>query len=124
MSVFPERLASAIDMRGVTQRWLSERADVTEATISRYITQMRTPVAFEMIARMAIALDVSTDYLLGVTNSPCPLEDIGGEEMLFLSAFNRASDDDRAVLWALLNKYLTPSEKDGLRTLEQNAKIG
>lgn len=124
MSIFPERLLSAIEMRGVTQRWLAARTGITEATISRYITKERTPMAFEVVASVAAALNVSTDYLLGNVNSPYPKEDLGGEELVLLAAYNRATLDDRGVLWALLNKYLTPAEKEGLQSLEQNKQIG
>lgn len=114
MSTFAERLKDSIDMRGVTQRWLAEKANTTEATISRYVKEVNNPAVLEIIANIAKALDVSVDYLVGVTNLPESKGSVSPEEKILLSCFNRASDDDRRVLWALLDKYLAASEKDYL----------
>ena len=124
MSLLPERLSKVIEMRGVTQRWLAEQTGITESTISRYITKERLPAAFDVVASVSKALNVSTDYLLGVTDNPYTHEDINTEELTLMLAYSRASEDDRVVLWALLNKYLTPAEKDDLKRSESNEKIG
>ncbi len=116
---FSERLQNAMDMRGVTQKWLAEKADVAESTISRYLNQKRAPSIIDVIAKISVALDVSTDYLLGIVNIPFSKDDLSKEESLLLSAYNRATYDDKQVLWTLLNKYMTPAEKDGLTTIEQ-----
>ena len=36
---------------------------------------------------------------------------LSAEEKILLLAFNRASADDCRVLWTLLDKYMTPNEK-------------
>ncbi|MDE7192520.1 MAG: helix-turn-helix domain-containing protein [Oscillospiraceae bacterium] len=116
---FSERLQNAMDMRGVTQKWLAEKANVAESTISRYLNQKRAPSIIDVIAKISVALDVSTDYLLGIVNIPFSKDDLSKEESLLLSSYSRATYDDKQVLWTLLNKYMTPAEKDGLTATEQ-----
>lgn len=119
MSTFAERLKDCIEMRGVTQKWLAEKANTTEATISRYVKEVNSPAVLEIIADIARALNVSVDYLVGVTNLPESKGTVSPEEKILLSCFDRASEDDRRVLWALLDKYLAVSEKDYLLQFNQ-----
>lgn len=114
MYLFAERLKQTIESKGVSQKWLSDEAHTTEATISRYINEQKKPSVLTVLVDIAKALGVSTDYLLGATNIPFSKDSLSPEAKLLLNAFDRASDDDRRVLWALLDKYLTPQEKDYL----------
>ena len=50
---------------GYTQKELAAEVGVTEATMSRYINNSRTPKG-TVIAAIAYKLHTSTDYLLGV----------------------------------------------------------
>ena len=71
--IIKENLRTIIRQRGVTQAWLAEKAETTEATVSRYLTGIHSP-RIELIAKMATALNVSVDYLLGLSESsirPC-----------------------------------------------------
>ena len=70
MSMFSERLQEAIKLRGVTQRWVADRANTTEATISRYAKAVHDPAVIEILAGISQALNVSSDYLIGLTNNP------------------------------------------------------
>ncbi len=119
MSTFSDRLKSAIEMRGVTQKWLADSAHTTEATISRYVKEVNNPAILEILTEIATALNVSSDYLLGLTNLPYSKESISPEEKILLSCFSHASEDDRRVLWALLDKYLAANEKDYLSQYKQ-----
>lgn len=59
-----------MDRRRITGRELAAGAGTTEATVSRYLSGARSPENFEILARTAEFLDVSADYLLGLTNNP------------------------------------------------------
>ena len=61
---FPLRLKEAMERKGVNGRQLAERTQVTEATVSRYLSGARNPENFEILASIARFLEVSTDYLL------------------------------------------------------------
>lgn len=67
MSVFSERLAKLISLRGLTQKETAIKANVTESAISYYIKGVRTPSG-EVLVRIAECLSTTTDYLLGRTD--------------------------------------------------------
>lgn len=57
------RLRLEKDMK---QKELADKAEITEATLSRYENDLRAPKG-EIVSKLASALGVSTDYLLGRT---------------------------------------------------------
>ncbi|RDY26712.1 XRE family transcriptional regulator [Romboutsia weinsteinii] len=61
------RISKARRMLNLNQKELSQRANITEASLSRYENGLRDPKAAVLI-KLAEALDVSTDYLLGITD--------------------------------------------------------
>ena len=114
MSIFSQRLKDTINKRGVSQKWVAEKANTTEATISRYIKEVNSPAILVILSDIAKALNVSTDYLLGITNLPTTKDTITPEEKILLSCFSEMSSADRYVLWALLDKYMAPQHKQFL----------
>lgn len=63
---FGKRLTLVMDIRGIKQKELASITGVTEATVSRYVNDKRTPdIAF--IKKVVEALNVSADFLLGFT---------------------------------------------------------
>ncbi len=62
-----ERLSQLIQEKNITQRELANKTGMTECTISRYCSGERTPHA-DNLRRIAKALDVSSDYLLGLSD--------------------------------------------------------
>ena len=106
---------AAIEYRGVSQKWLADNANTTEATISRYVNNKASPSILIVLRDVASALNVSSDYLIGLTNLPQSKDDIDIEEKTIIDVWNRVSADDKKVFFALLDKYLTQKEKDALR---------
>lgn len=78
----------------------------------------------KVLINIAKALNVSTDFLLGLTDVPNFSSDVSKEERILLSAFRKASDRDVAVIWQLLDPYLSSKEKETLSHLENEQKIG
>jgi transcriptional regulator with XRE-family HTH domain len=66
---FRERLREWRLKRGLTQEELAKKADVPIISVSHFETGHRFPNA-ESLRRLADALGVSTDYLLGRVNAP------------------------------------------------------
>ncbi len=64
MALQIKRMTKMMKQKGVTQRELAEMSGVTEAAMSRYMRGERQPRA-EVVANMATALGVTSDYLLG-----------------------------------------------------------
>lgn len=63
-AVFPERLRTAREYRGLNQGELAQRAGMQPSAISHFETGARKP-SFDNLRILADSLDVSTDYLLG-----------------------------------------------------------
>lgn len=63
-AIFPERLKKARSKREVSQTELAEAARLPASSISHFESGARKP-SFDNLKRLAAALQVSTDYLLG-----------------------------------------------------------
>ncbi len=61
---FSDRLRKARNVRGFSQTTLATKASFQPSAISHFETGGRKP-SFENLCRLADALDVTTDYLLG-----------------------------------------------------------
>ena len=61
------RLQIAMEVRGYNQAQLAERIFVTRSTINGYCNGYRTPNC-DLLRRIAIELDITTDYLLGLND--------------------------------------------------------
>lgn len=66
--IFRERLKSAREIRGYSQKELAKRARMPSSSIAHFETR-RKP-SFDSLKRLAIALEITTDYLLGRVDSP------------------------------------------------------
>lgn len=62
--IFSKMLKEQLKKKGMTQKELAERIDTTEVSVSRYVSGQRIPKA-TVLLKIATALGVSTDYLLG-----------------------------------------------------------
>jgi transcriptional regulator with XRE-family HTH domain len=62
--IFPERLRVARESRQLSQSKLAERAGLQVSAVSHFETGNRKP-SFDNLRRLADALNVTTDYLLG-----------------------------------------------------------
>ncbi|MCY4384082.1 MAG: helix-turn-helix transcriptional regulator [Nitrospinae bacterium] len=65
--IFKKRLRAAREFRELSQGELAKRADLQASAISHFETGTRKP-SFDNLKRIADALRVTTDYLLGRTN--------------------------------------------------------
>ena len=64
---FSERLKAARELRKMSQTELAAKAILPATSISHFEAGSRKP-SFENLRRLAVALEVSTDYLLGLVN--------------------------------------------------------
>lgn len=104
--VFPERLRTARDKRGLSQADLATRAGFQASAISHFETGTRKP-SFDNLRRLADALDVTTDYLLGrVTDAQA----LAGADKLHRH-LDRLTSQDRDIAEDFL-KLLANKAKD------------
>lgn len=69
MSTFSDRLRSTRAMRNLTQRQVANLSNMAERVYQRYELKECEPTLHQLIA-LAAALDVSLDYLAGLTDDP------------------------------------------------------
>lgn len=122
MTEFGFILKNLLEERGISQKWLADAASTKEATISRYVTGVNKSSRLDILVNIAKALNVSTDYLLGLSDVPHVKSDINAEERIMLSAFRRASERDVSIIWSVLDSYLTPNERGFVLHTEQDDK--
>lgn len=70
MSLFSDRLREIREKRGMTQTLLSERSGVSQSKISSY--EGKTSPKPDVIAKLAVALQTTADFLTGLTDDPEP----------------------------------------------------
>ena len=89
---FPGRLRAAREKRGLSQGELATRAGFQASAVSHFETGTRKP-SFDNLRRLADALDVTTDYLLGrVTDEQA----LAGADRLHRD-FDRLTTADRDI---------------------------
>jgi len=97
VEIFGERLKVAREMRGLNQRQLGERLGVPPSSIAHFEGGRRKP-SFENLHRLAGALEVTTDYLLGRIDEPIivPTTDP------LLKDLSKLGNDERELVAAIL----------------------
>jgi len=89
--IFPDRLRASRDLRGWSQRELARRVGIPGTSIAHFEIRTRKP-SFDTLRRLAKTLEVTTDYLLGIVDSP----DAEAGDPLFRD-MGRLNDTDRAL---------------------------
>lgn len=89
---FPGRLRAARENRRLSQGDLARRAGLRPSAISHFETGTRKP-SFDNLRRLADALEVTTDYLLGRVTDP---QALAGADRLHRH-LDRLSADDRDI---------------------------
>ena len=121
MTDFGMILKRLLEERGISQKWVADAAGTKEATISRYVNGVNKSSRLDILVSIAKALNVSTDYLLGITDVPQQKSDMTAEERLMLSAYRKASERDKSIVWSVLEAYLTANERAFMQELEQDS---
>src|SRR5215475_6473765 len=66
------RVQRAFEQSGMTKAQIAQRAEIRWAQLQKILTGQRPQVSAETVRRLALALDVSSDYLLGLADDPAP----------------------------------------------------
>lgn len=67
MKIIKQRLNKLISENEIKQRELADRTGISEVTISRYVNGERIPTV-ENLVKIAKVFNVSTDYIVGLSN--------------------------------------------------------
>ncbi len=104
---FGKRLREARDLRQLSQSELGDRARIPVAMISHFETGVRGSASADNLVKLANALEVSVDYLLGRSDDPVPRD--GAVQATLLRAPGGASLDQiqsvTRIAEALTEKY-------------------
>lgn len=119
MSTFSTRLKMLLDEKGLMQKDLAKRCDTSAMSISRYINGSREPTMYAITA-LAKALNVSSDYLLGLSDVENPKPDLTAEQRVLLAALSRASERDEKLVYSILEAYVSPAERSFLDSIGSN----
>ena len=65
MKVFGERVKQTLKETGITQRQMAEHLNVQTSTLCEWLNDHNEP-PMQMIVEIAVFLEVSTDFLLGL----------------------------------------------------------
>lgn len=105
-----DRIRDMLTIRGINQAELAEKAGISESALSRYMSGQTDKMSVENIVAIAKVLEVSTDFLLCLTNIPYTtnydLEKLGlsakAGEMLI-----RRKIDPKVVSQLIENQYFS-----------------
>lgn len=86
---FPDRLKAARELRKVSQGELATRAGLPPTSISHFEAGSRKP-SFDNLRRLAKALEVTTDFLLGLSDEP---EMSAASDPIFRHGQNLSAED-------------------------------
>ena len=96
-----KRISELLTERGISQKDLSIKANITESAVSHYVKCDRIPRGVNL-AKIATALDTTTDYLLGVGETTDKDEDIALAKTLIARNAGDLSETERLELISLL----------------------
>ena len=106
-TAFRQNLRALIDSRNKLSKEVAEDIGATPVTISRYLTGAREPEVVYAV-RLAEYFGVSLEWLLGLNDTKSESRPQEVREMTEL--YYLASDDDRRVINAVLDKYRAANE--------------
>ena len=95
-----ERLSGMLSAKGMTQKELAIKAEVTEAAMSHYLKGDRTPRA-SVLGKIAEALGTTTDYLL-YGNATDSKEEIAYARRLIARNVSGMSKEDKMSIMSIL----------------------
>lgn len=106
--IFQERLRAARRMRGMEQAQLAAAAGLPAASISHFEKGNRKP-SFDNLRRLARALDVSTDFLLGTVDEV----GLGAAGQELYRHVEKLSDEDRRLAEGFMELLAKKNRPDG-----------
>lgn len=97
---FIKKLSILLEEKNITQRELAEKINVTEVTISRYLSGERSP-RIEIVSKIAEFFGVSIDFLLGKEET-ASIDTNDEKLMAFWEEYKDLEDADKNILHATL----------------------
>jgi len=112
--IFPKRLYDAREIRGLTQAELAKASGLQPSAISHFEAGTRKP-SFDNLRRLANALEVPTDYLIGRTDE---LEAVGRTSDSVFRDLSRLTTTDQELARDFISR-LAQRSKSGTKKKER-----
>lgn len=106
--IFQERLRAARRLREMDQAQLAAKAGLPAASISHFEKGNRKP-SFDNLRRLARALDVSTDFLLGTVDEV----GLGAAGQTLYRHVENLSDEDRSLAEGIMKLLADKNRPSG-----------
>ena len=106
-STFSNNLRLLIKSHGMTAKEFSEEIGIPHATISRYLNQQREPRLWYVIM-ICNFFGVSIDWMMGLNGKK--FDALPEDMQSLVSLYAIATEYDRRVIRAILNKYENKKE--------------
>lgn len=97
-----ERLKHVRESRGMSQEDLGRASDIASVQVYRYENGKAEPTP-DLVVKMASALEITTDYLLGLVDKPDGYlvpQELSPDERRLLSAYRRGDLRDAMLVLA------------------------
>lgn len=108
--VLVERLKMLMGLRKLTQAQLADRADIARSALTQFFAGERKPSA-DALVKLANALGVSTDYLLGRTEDTVIADLLQHEKVIrLIELFRRLSDVDQERIIEMIHLMAQTAE--------------
>ena len=117
---FQTKLKSLLREHGYTNKELAEYLETTPTTVGRYISGTRSP-DLETLVAIGRFLHVSLDDLCDIELPPKKRRP--PDETILDGCYQVISDADRRVLWALLDRYLSPEQRIIINSMQDESII-
>lgn len=101
MNTFVERTNQLLKEKGLTQKQLSAISNITEASLSRYLSGASEP-RIDIVKNLAKALGVSPSYLIGESDDIEIDKPYEQSYIVLTRNKNKLSDDEKAKLIKVL----------------------
>lgn len=99
-----QRINAALATNKMLQKELAKILGVTDNTISYFCSGTRTP-KIEQLVKIAKALNVTTDYLLGLTDDPspkpCAIDELGLSAEAIQKILDLQPEENSATRWVI-----------------------
>ena len=102
---FSERLKSLRLEAGLTQKEIATKFEISQPTYAQWENGRRKPSG-ETLQKFADFFDVSTDYLLGNSDSRYSDEQLDGMEIFFRNQTQDMTEEERAQFRKELQEYM------------------
>lgn len=90
-----KRIKNIMNEKGLTQKELSLKANITEASMSKYLSGDRIP-RIDVIVNIANALEVSVDSLLG--GNATQINNLSEAKLVLARGKDKLTNDDKKEL--------------------------